>query len=325
MTVLVILNYNNYEDTFNCIESVDKFNTAEIKIIVVDNGSTREGASTKIAEYLMQRYSNRYLHLNDNEALSMKGLKRVLPYCTYIESSTNDGYARGNNKALYLTECDDTIENVMILNNDVLFVQDIIPSLCKQYDSLHDAAILSPILYKRNMDGLDMNCARKNTTFKAEVMENFFHYIFVLLGKTNPYLKQRYLINDEKQLPLLLKIELPSGSCMFIKKSLFASIGFFDPNTFLYYEENILHKKTEKLGLNNYLVTNLKCIHLGAQSTSNSPSIFGIMCGAKSGRYYMKNYAGITIWQYWIYLFSQYVSLANFRLQKNIWKFIGKK
>lgn len=72
-----------------------------------------------------------------------------MPYVTYIESSTNDGYASGNNKGLNLTKCDDEIEYVMILNNDVLFIQDIIPQLENKYNQLKDAAILSPILYKK--------------------------------------------------------------------------------------------------------------------------------------------------------------------------------
>lgn len=42
-TAIIILNYNNYEDTINCIESIEKYNTADIKYVIVDNNSNREG------------------------------------------------------------------------------------------------------------------------------------------------------------------------------------------------------------------------------------------------------------------------------------------
>lgn len=324
-TALIILNYNNYEDTINCIESVEHYNTAKVKIIVVDNGSTRKEAAAKLGQYMEQRYQNNFLHLDDQSLGESTKSNITLPYATYIESATNDGYACGNNKGLNLTECDNEIEYVMILNNDVLFVQDIIPEIRSQYCLLADVAILSPILYKRNMKGLDLNCARLNTSLKTELMNNFFRYVYEALHKQKTYMKRCYLINEEDKLPQLLKIELPSGSCMFIRKALFSSIGFFDPNTFLYYEENILHKKIEKIGMQNYLVSNLKCIHLGAASTSTSTSHFAIMCGLKSGRYYMKNYADLTALEYNLFIFSQIFSWFTFKLQKGIWHLLKRK
>ena len=50
-TALIILNFNNYEDTINCIESVEKYNTAPVKLIIVDNASTRGGASEALKYY----------------------------------------------------------------------------------------------------------------------------------------------------------------------------------------------------------------------------------------------------------------------------------
>lgn len=324
-TAFIILNYNNYEDTLNCIESVEYYNTAPIKLIVVDNGSTRHGTVESLKRYIEEKYAGRYLHLDDEE-LSVKVSSSLvtLPYATFIESSSNDGYARGNNKALRLIEKDAEVEYVMILNNDVLFVQDIISKLVEKYEQLEDVAILSPILYKHGMKELDLNCARLNTTLKMELTYNFGCYLFQLLHITNPYLKSRYLIRDEYNLLPLIEIELPSGSCMFIRKSLFRTMGFFDPNTFLYNEENILFKKVEWMRMKNYLVTDLKCIHLGAKSTSISPNLFSLNCSIDSSRYYMKNYANLSSWQYRLFILSQYFCKACFKLQKKVWSLFSK-
>ena len=36
-TAIVILNYNNYEDTINCIKSVETYNSADIKYLNIAN------------------------------------------------------------------------------------------------------------------------------------------------------------------------------------------------------------------------------------------------------------------------------------------------
>ena len=51
-TALIILNYNNYEDTINCIKSVEQYNTAPIKYVIVDNGSTRHECIAKLSGFL---------------------------------------------------------------------------------------------------------------------------------------------------------------------------------------------------------------------------------------------------------------------------------
>lgn len=316
-TALIILNYNNYEDTLNCIESVEYYNTAPIKLIVVDNGSTRPDAVESLKQYIEKKYVGRYLHLEDEE-LSVKTSSSLvtLPYATFIESSSNDGYARGNNKALRLIEKDAEVEYVMILNNDVLFVQDIIPALVTFVETHEDAALVSPLLYKKDMKEIDVNCARLDTSYKAELAENFFHYYFRARGCDNPFVQERYLIKEGMAFPEVISIELPSGSCMFIRKQLFAELDFFDSYTFLYFEENILYRKMKRVSKRNYLLTRLKCIHLGASTTSSSPSLFILDHNYRSARYYMKNYMGISKPAYWFYCFSLIVSKSLYRLQK---------
>lgn len=318
-TAIIILNYNNCEDTLNCIESVEHYNTAPVKLIVVDNGSTRHDAVRSLRQYMEKKYASRYLHLND-EGLSVQvnSSQVNLPYATFIESLSNNGYACGNNKALYLVEKDAEVEYVMILNNDILFMQDIIPALAAFVETHEDAALVSPLLYKKDMKEIDVNCARLDTSYKAELVENFFHYYFRARGSNNPFVQERYLIKRGIVLPKVISIELPSGSCMFIRKQLFAELDFFDPYTFLYFEENILYQKVKCAGKQNYLLTDLKCIHLGASTTSSLPSLFIQNHNYRSARYYMKNYMTISKPAYWFYCFSLIVSKSLYRLQKKM-------
>lgn len=318
ITALVILNYNNYEDTLNCIKSVECYNTAPIKLIVVDNGSTHRDKLEALKQYVEEKYVGDYLHLDDEElSAQINSSLATLPYVTFIESSSNDGYACGNNKALRLVEKDPEVRYVMILNNDVLFVQDIIPTLAAFVETHEDAALVSPLLYKKDMKGIDFNCARLDTSYKAEVIENFLHYCFRTMGCDNPFIQKRYLLK-RGDFPEVLPIELPSGSCMFVDKHFFADLGFFDPYTFLYFEENILYQKVKRVHKQNYLLTKLKCIHLGASTTSSSPSLFILNHNYRSARYYMKNYMGISKPAYWFYCFSLIVSKILYILQKKV-------
>lgn len=285
-TAVIILNYNNWEDTINCIKSIEKYNTASIKYIIVDNGSTRERTVENLDEFFTLNFKDNYCRVEENDVYD-KGLK----YITFLLSKNNDGYARGNNKGLKLSYVDDAIDNVMILNNDVLFVEDIIPILIKKQKKICDCAIMSPILYKKNMKEVDYNCARRNHT-EWEIIITFLLYDKNVLGYITRHRDKRYLLKNRSFLINrdAFEIDLPSGSCMFLKKTIMQELQGFDPNTFLYYEENILYKKVCALGLKNYLLPSLKCIHLGASTTSKSKSPLVINANFQSAVYYLKTY-----------------------------------
>lgn len=315
-TVLLILNYNNYEDTINCIESVEKYNTAPIKLIVVDNGSNRSGTVDALDTYLSNTFRAVYKKVNEGENIG------TLPYATFLVSNINDGYARGNNKGLKLAYEDDEVDKVLILNNDVLFVEDILPKLCREYDSDEHIGIISPLLYKKDMEDLDYNCARRSEGV-IRTCGRFVLFYFNPFGikdkwdKKQKYLRDKPSLKDNER----FEIDLPSGSCMLLSKKLFEKIGSFDPNTFLYYEENILYQKLFARGLTNYIYPNLKCIHLGASSTKNEVGYFMIKASADSACYYIEHYTDacrITKWLFRMYIYKIFLPIVKF--QKKICK-----
>ncbi|MFB6185451.1 MAG: hypothetical protein ABEI86_01105, partial [Halobacteriaceae archaeon] len=46
-TSIILLNWNNYEDTSNCIDSIFQKNIPQVSVTVVDNNST-DGSFTKL-------------------------------------------------------------------------------------------------------------------------------------------------------------------------------------------------------------------------------------------------------------------------------------
>lgn len=261
-TAIIVLNYNNYQDTINCLASIKKHNSSPVVIYIVDNKSTNESV-LKIKEFI-------HSELKFDEVI-------------LLESNANLGYACGNNIGIKEAMSNSQCDYIMILNNDTLFVDDIIPHLRMFIDEENNIGIVSPLLYDKN-GNYDLSCARKGYSVKDLALYFSTHLFRYLLQ-----IKQKTTIVDLSELEKNreIEIEIPSGSCMMMSSKVARSIQLFDKNTFLYYEENILFEKEKKLGLKNYLLPYCRLIHLGAGSTNSKPSDFLIKCNINSSRYFV--------------------------------------
>lgn len=286
-TAIIILNYNNANDTINCVESIMKFNTANVKLIVVDNGSSKGDTVLVLHEYFSKKFIGNYLRVQDEQISTVS-----LPLLTFDVSGENSGYARGNNKGLSLAYRDSEIGYIMILNNDTLFVDDIIPKLLSYLCRLDNCAVVTPVLYKKDGKTMDKSFARNVHTVNQLILK------YITLGFRIPGLYSKILGPASDILikhPDLLKndffeVNCISGSCFLIDKTTMQSIGGFDPNTFLYYEEYILSKKIERIAKKNYVIPSAKLIHLGG-STAKHYSQFTTKANLESANYFLTNYA----------------------------------
>lgn len=288
MTIgILILNFNTAQDTINCIESVERHNTAPVKYIVVDNGSPDKQSVKTLERYLETTFSGRYLKTD--------GPVGVLPYMTYFPSPSNDGYAEGNNKGLRLAFDDPEITHILVINNDILLTEDILPSLLNVSQRLPRCGIVSPLLYRKDGKTIDPNCAKRSPSNLSIMLPFLFHHrdLFKILTRNG---RKTHIIRHNPDLlgSEAFGIDLPSGSCMFIDKALFQEMGGFDPGTFLYYEENILFKKTQSLQRQNYCIPGVSAIHLGAHSTRMSSNSFLQKCNVESADHYLRRYGMMT-------------------------------
>lgn len=294
-TAVLILNYNNAKDTINCIRSVQQYNTAAIRYVVVENGSNAETISA-VSNFLKSTFGADYTELTETEAKSLRTIR--LPRATYLVSPDNSGYAQGNNKGLDLIFKDEEADYVLVLNNDILFIQDIIPSLLDYHHRLPHCGIVSPLLLVKNQKDIDYTCARRNVTPDEIIL----HYLFLYRNPFNIISRlsaPRFILknNPEKLNQEVVEVDLPSGSCMLIKRSDMEALHGFDTGTFLYYEENILFKREQRFGLQNYIVPSLRCIHLGASTIKHSPSLFTIKAEHRSADYYLRRYESLSLIQ----------------------------
>lgn len=89
---IILVNYNGYKDTIDCVESLRKVNYSNYKIIVVDNASTNN---------------------------SLTYFDQSLKDCLIIKSKINLGFAGGNNLGINYA-LSNGADYVMLLNNDTL-------------------------------------------------------------------------------------------------------------------------------------------------------------------------------------------------------------
>ncbi len=286
MVGIVILNYNNCRLTIDCFESIEKWNSMDCKYVLVDNAST-DNSLAHLDNYFSEKYTNQYQRYQES-SVKPETLSRI----SLISSTHNYGYARGNNLGCYLLEKDQEINYILILNNDTLFIQDILPSMVKFLEMQKDAGLISPLLQENHDGKIKYNSAREN----RKVGELFAMYAHCgkIVEKYNK--KHQVLLNN----PALLdkdytEIEVPTGACFMVRKDLFKEIGYFDPNTFLYFEENILYKKTRMRNVRNYVLPKQKIIHLGQATTRKTNFNYFQECQkAKSCYYYGIHYSGMS-------------------------------
>lgn len=290
-TGVIILNYNSADETINCIQSIEKYNSSPIKYIIVDNGSSDHNGINFIKSYIAQ-LSTPHIILNESEPSP-----KELPYITFLISNQNDGYAIGNNKGLNLAYSDKSIDSLLIINNDVLFTEDLIPSFLDFYHNNPECGILSPLLLTSE-SVIDHCCARRAAN-NWDIILTFLLFkrdVFGILTRISR--RQKILLSHPDLLhKKAFPIEMPSGSCMFVSKELFKSLGSFDPHTFLYYEENILAKKLSSRGRTSYCLPKIKCTHLGAGSTRRIRNILLQKYNLDSANYYLSTFGDMSFIQ----------------------------
>lgn len=115
-TAVIILNFNSYNQTIECIESVKNITYPNYEIIVVDNNSKDD---------------------------SLQQIKGSFPDVILLKSRDNLGYASGNNLGIkYALE--KNIEYICILNNDVAVDRNFLEPIIKTLMDDKNAAAAGP-------------------------------------------------------------------------------------------------------------------------------------------------------------------------------------
>lgn len=260
MLGIAIINYNKYEKTIECIDSVFETAKCDWKIYLLDNASANESY-----DVLAEKYG-------ENEKIVL------------IKSNENLGYAKGNNLCLEYAKRDGC-DYVLISNNDIIFQNGSIDTLLGDIQT-GEYLLVEPFI--RNKDGSVQVCVKKERPTFRQYMQ-FSTYLQNLVSNRKKRAYYKNLQPEEKS-----RVYWASGACFIADMKKFESIGFFDPNTFLYFEEYIISEKAVKNGLSIGFDPTAQVIHYHGASSGGSANLVTRLANFESEIYFFTNYRKIT-------------------------------
>lgn len=225
---IIIINYNTAAYTTDCIQSILEKTDARLnyQLVVIDNASETED----------------YRKLEDF-AGSLNHPRLFL-----FRSSINTGFGGGNMLGVQFANAN----YYAFVNNDTLFENDCITACLQFMEQTPDAAVCGPQILKSKTE--------QSYSFDHFISmgKAFFGSSFVEKLQGKPKRKTTYT-NP-------IKVDYVNGSFMFCRATDFNTIGGFDTNIFLFYEESDLCYRLKKKNRYTYFLPSASYLHYEGKS-----------------------------------------------------------
>lgn len=232
---LIVLNYNRTVLISKIIKNISSFKDMP-HLFIVDNNSDEKNL------YDLKKIEK------DNQS------ERI----HFIYNNVNLGYAKGNNVALNKIEEYMDCKHVFIMNPDIILKDGILERIDEFLDETKNVGAVSIAHLDDRLEFSEMQ-GWMIPDYSIELKKSF------ILGRKSYYKKQPIKFDKEVN-----KIDAIAGSFFGLNYNTFKELGFFDPNTFLYYEENILGFKIKKAHLQSYILNyEINPIHNHKESSTS--------------------------------------------------------
>lgn len=252
MFAIIIINYNSYEKTIDCINSIRKTCNVPYKIYLIDNASSNDSAQVLEREY--------------KDAADVR----------LILSQENLGYARGNN--LCIKEAvKDGCKYALISNNDIIYEDGSVDALYKEI-SEDRYLIVGPKIVRP--DGKTQRSVKYGSPkfLKYIVKETYVSSLF------------RKFIKPEAMPDKKCDVYWICGCTFAANLELFEKIDYFDDRTFLYFEEYILAEKAKKAGMKMEFLPEVQVLHFHGYSMGGSTNTVTRLANLRSEMLFLHDY-----------------------------------
>jgi GT2 family glycosyltransferase len=122
LVYIIIVNWNGWQNTCNCLTSLESVSYPNFEILIIDNGST-DGSTERI--------------------------KSSFPHVRIIELQENLGFSGGNNQGI-LYALNKGADYVLLLNNDVIVDPSFLISMVELFEQNSDIGAVNPKIYYLN-------------------------------------------------------------------------------------------------------------------------------------------------------------------------------
>jgi GT2 family glycosyltransferase len=268
---IVILNWNGWEDTIECIESVHQIKYTNYDIVLVDNASTNEsickikdyckGVISLESEFLKCTGTNKPIRVFeydegdisnlsgiDNEFCNLSQDRRLI----LIKNKKNYGFAKGNNIGIEYALKILKPDYILLLNNDTVVDMEFLSELVVAGEkSTHIGILGSKIFY------YDFNGKKNILWFAGGKINNWS-------GKVTHYGNKK---EDCMRYNSPGECDIITGCSMLIKARLLNEIGGLDEMFFLYSEDIDFSLRAKTKGWKLFYVPTSKLWHKVSNST----------------------------------------------------------
>lgn len=221
---IVVLNYLNYHDTIECVDSILEMNYAIEGIVIVDNHSGNESFAALQKKYFKNN--------------------KIIVVC----AGKNYGFAKGNNIGIQIARKRFNVDFVFVVNNDVIFTQqDYFQILLKNYSEGIGAI------------GSEIHLAGDKIQKKYRIYTTVKEYVVWLLIY---YCKLYHKPDLVRFLPPIYSSATALHGCaVLLTPDFFKYYEGFYKRTFLYHEEHLLYFMCRKYGLKQKYVSDTYIFH----------------------------------------------------------------
>ena len=229
--IFIIINYNDYSKTKRLLDNVKDYKVID-HIYIIDNHSTDDS----------------YDKLN-NIKLDKLTVKRT---------DENKGFAYALNEGAKEVIKKYKKADIIFSNSDIIINSNENLEVLKKTLDKKDVGIVGPVVYENG----HLNRGWLIPTPKIEILNNL-----PLIGRKFAN-KNKYLDNHYKG--DISEVEVLSFCFFLIKTEVIEEMNYFDENTFLYYEENIVATKLKKAKYKTIINNNITIIHDHSASIDKS-------------------------------------------------------
>jgi GT2 family glycosyltransferase len=244
---IIILNWNGWRDTIECLESISKVDYPNLELIVVDNASSDDSCQ-KITDWCSQNNTVCRESFQSYPDLKIEPIEQIgyesqeFRQLVLIRLSSNTGFCIGNNIGMMQAAIDGA-EHFLILNNDTV----VSPSFLKPLVELAQK--------KENVGLIGCLICYANEPSK----------IWFAGGKFNEFLESCRLLDGRNvkdiSLDEVIETDWVSGCAMFIPRKVYEEIGGFDEDFFIWSEEWDYSLRVKQAGYKLFISTRSLIYH----------------------------------------------------------------
>lgn len=232
---VVTVTYSPGAHLVRFVESLDAATSAQVHVILADNGST-DGAPESAA--------NTYEHVR------------------LLRTGGNIGYGGAANRAV--AEIDPALEFVVVANPDVEWKPGSLDELLAAAQRWPAAGALGPLI--REPDGSVYPSARA----VPKLISGAGHALLGSVWPRNPWTRA---YKNEDEAASERPVGWLSGSCLLLRREAFDEINGFDSRYFMYMEDVDLGDRLGKAGWQNVYVPTAEVVHAKGHAAGRSPEL----------------------------------------------------